>query len=200
MPVNGPVVLNVTVQPLYDTNFIPTAGTNRITFFATPQGQGVSAWATAAAKTLADTNMDLAGVLSSGNNFDLLGFRLLPSFNMTIADATLAFNGAVFQFQLGNQIFLQVPARTLPAGMGVYIGGAGANGVAGWGWPDLHNGYRIGKQPLNLAQTQNFSATLTWPGGNGQAVTTTMAGGTTAGAAGLPVTVLLDGFLKRLPQ
>jgi hypothetical protein len=50
-----------------------------------------------------------------------------------------------------------------------------------------------------LAQTQNFAAKLLWPAG-GQAVTTTMAGGTTAGAAGLPITVFLDGFLYRLPQ
>jgi hypothetical protein len=38
-----------------------------------------------------------------------------------------------------------------------------------------------------------------WPAG-GQAVTTTMANGTTVGAAGLPITVYLDGYLKRLPQ
>jgi hypothetical protein len=199
MAIVGQVVLNVTVEPLYDTSFIPTAGSAGISFFATPMGQGVSNWATASTKTLADTNMDLAGVLAAGNNFSLLGFRLLPSFNMTIADATLAFNGAVFQFILGNQTFLQTPCRTIPAGMGVYIGGAGATTTAGWGWQDIHNGFKIGKQPLNLAQTQNFAARITWPGG-GQAVTTTMAGGTTAGAAGLPVTILLDGFRQRLPQ
>jgi hypothetical protein len=192
-------VLDVIVEPRYDTNFIPTAGTQQILFFTQPIGQGTSVFATASSKTIADTNMDLAGQLAAGYNFIILGFRLLPSFNMTIADATLAFNGAAFQFVIGSKPYLTVPARTIPAGMGQFIGGAGATTTAGHGMPILSNAYTIGKQPLELAQTQNFSAALRWPGG-GQAVTTSMAGGTTAGAAGLPITCFLDGFLKRLPQ
>jgi hypothetical protein len=192
-------ILDVIVEPRYDTNFIPTAGSQLITFFAVPIGQGTSVWATASAKTLADTNMDLAGQLAAGYNFAILGFRLLPSFNMTIADATLSLNGAVFVFTIGSKDYLRVPARTIPAGAGQFIGGAGATTTAGWGLPTLRNSYVIGKQPLTLSQTQNFSAKLAWPGG-GQAVTTTMAGGTTAGAAGLPITCCMDGFLSRLPQ
>jgi hypothetical protein len=190
------VVLNVTVEPRYDTNFIPTAGTQQLLFFAQPIGTGTSNWATASAKTIADTNMDLQGQLPSGQNFTVLGFRLLPSFNMTVADATLAFNGAAFIFLLSAVEMLRVPARTIPAGMGPV---SATTTVAAHGWQVLDNGFKIGRQSLNLAQSQNFSAKLTWPGG-GQAVTTTMAGGTTAGAAGLPLTVLLDGFLQRLPQ
>lgn len=200
MGVNGPVVLDVIVEPLYDTNFIPTAGTTQVPFFAQPLGQGTSVWNTATQKTYADTNMELAGQLAAGNNFSLLGFRLMPTFNMTIADATLAFNSAFFEFNLSAKNYLRVPARTIPAGMGVYIGGAGTNTTAGWGWQDIHNGFKIGKQPLNLAQTQAFNARLVWPAG-GQAVTTTMATGSTqTGAAGLPVTILMDGFHQRLPQ
>jgi len=194
-----PTVLDVIVEPRYDTNFIPAAGSQLVPFFSLPVGQGVSVWATASAKTLADTNMDLAGQLAAGYNFVILGFRLLPSFNMTIADATLSLNGAVFIFTIGSKDYLRVPARTIPAGAGQFIGGAGATGTAGWGLPTLRNGYSIAKQPLELAQTQNFNARLAWPGG-GQAVTTSMAGGTTAGAVGLPITCVLDGFLKRLPQ
>ncbi len=192
-------ILDVIVEPRYDTNFIPTAGTQQILFFTQPIGQGTSVWGTASSKTYADTNMDLAGQLAAGYNFVILGFRLLPSFNMTIADATLAFNGAAFVFTIGSKDYLRVPARTIPAGMGQFIGGAGATTTAGHGWPALQNNYSIVKQPLELAQTQNFSARLAWPAG-AQAVTTTMAGGTTAGAAGLPITSILDGFLKRLPQ
>lgn len=192
-------VLDVIVEPRYDTNFIPAAGSQQITFFATPIGQGTSVWATASAKTIADTNMDLAGQLAAGYNFIILGFRLLPSFNMTVADATLGINGAAFVFTIGSKDYLRVPARTIPAGAGQFIGGAGATTTAGWGMPTLQNGYSIARQQLELAQTQNFSARLVWPGG-GQVVTTTMAAGTTAGAAGLPITCVLDGFLKRLPQ
>jgi hypothetical protein len=190
------MVLNVTVEPRYDTNFIPTAGTNQVLFFANPIGTGTSNWATASSKTIADTNMDLQGQLPSGQNFTVLGFRLLPSFNMTVADSTLAFNGAAFIFLLSAVEMLRVPARTIPAGMGPV---SATTTVASHGWQELGNGFKIGRQSLNLAQNQNFSAKLVWPGG-GQAVTTTMAGGTTVGVAGLPITILLDGFLQRLPQ
>jgi len=189
-------VLDIIVEPRYDTNFIPAAGTQQILFFTQPVGQGTSVWATASSKTIADTNMDLAGQLAAGYNFVILGFRLMPSFNLTVADATLALNGAAFVFTIGSKDYLRVPARTVPAGMGPF---ASTTGVVGHGWPAIQNGFSISRQPLDLAQTQNFSARLVWPGG-GQAVTTTMAGGTTVGAAGLPITIYLDGFLKRLPQ
>ncbi|MGH9181295.1 MAG: hypothetical protein ACRDY5_06230 [Acidimicrobiales bacterium] len=192
-------MLDVIVEPRFDTNFIPTAGSQLIQFFANPVGTGTSVWATASAKTIADTNMDLAGQLAAGYNFIILAFRLTPSFNCTIADATLALNGAAFIFTIGSKDYLRVPARTIPAGAGQFIGGAGATTTAGLGWPALANNFSIAKQPLELSQTQNFSARLVWPGG-GQAVTTTMAGGTTVGAAGLPITCFLDGYLKRLPQ
>lgn len=190
------MILDVIVEPRYDTNFIPTAGTQQILFFTQPIGQGTSAWATASSKTVADTNMDLAGQLAAGYNAIVLGFRLMPSFNMTVADATLAFNGAAFIFSIGSKDYLRVPARTIPAGMGPV---SATTTVAGHGWAELRNGYSIARQPLTLSQTQNFAGRLVWPGG-GQAVTTSMAGGTTAGAAGLPITIFLDGYLKRLPQ
>jgi hypothetical protein len=192
-----PQVLDVIVEPRYDTNFIPTAGTQQLIFFSQPIGQGVSVFGTATTKTLADTNMDLAGQLAAGYNFQVLGFRLMPSFNMTVADGTLAFNGAVFVFSIGSKDYLRLPARSLPAGMGIST--PTTTGTV-WGWPDIHNGFSIAREQLVLSQTQNFAATLRWPSGQ-QAVTTTMAtGGTTAGAAGLPVTIFLDGILQRLPQ
>jgi hypothetical protein len=126
----------------------------------------------------------------------VLGFRLMPSFNMTVADATLGFNGAVFVFTIGSKDYLRLPARSLPAGMGPV---SPTTTVASWGWQDIHNGFSIAREQLVLSQTQNFSASLRWPGG-GQAVTTSMAALTTAGAAGLPVTIFLDGILQRLPQ
>src|SRR5258705_9433173 len=99
----GNLVLDVIVEPRYDTNFIPTAGTQQILFFANPIGAGVSVWATASSKTLADTNMDLAGPVAARNNFVVLAFRLLPPFNMTIADATLAPKRAAFGFTPPSQ-------------------------------------------------------------------------------------------------
>lgn len=195
-------ILDVIVEPRYDTNFIPTAGVQQLLFFAQPIGTGQSVWnaAAGATKNIADTNMDLAGQLPAGYNFVVLGFRIMASFNMTIADATLAFNAASFTFTIGSKDYLRVPVRTIPSGGGSYAGaGTAAGALASLGIPDLRNAYSIARQPLELAQTQNFNARINW-GGAPQAVTTTMAGGTTAGCAGLPVTVFLDGFLKRLPQ
>lgn len=191
-------MLDVIVEPLYDTNFIPTAGTaGPLAFFAIPRGQGTSVFATASTKTLADTNMDLAAQLPAGFNFRVLGFRIVPSFNITVADATLALNGAVFVFTIGAKDFLRVPARLLPAGVGVV---SATTTVASLGMATMQTGYTVGKKPFDLASSQNFGVTIQWPGGAGQAVTTTMAGGTTAGAAGLPLTVVLDGFKYRYAQ
>jgi hypothetical protein len=128
-----------------------------------------------------------------------MAFRLVPSFNMTIADATLSINGAVLTFFIGSKNFLEVPARLVPAGAGQFIGGAGATTTAGWGLPTIQNGFKCASQPHNLAQVQNFGVRLSWPGG-GQAVTTNMSALTTPGAAGLPVTSVLDGVMNRLPQ
>lgn len=201
-----PDLFDVIVEPRYDTGFIPTAGTpGPIQFFTTPIGQGVSVFATASTKTLADTNQVLAGQLPSGYNFVILGFRLMFSWNVTQPDIQLALNGAVFTFTIGSKDYLNVPARTIPAGNGPWTGAstlapAANSQTSSNGWPSLANAYMIGRKPLELPQTVNYSAKLTWPGGAGQAVTTTMAGGTTAGAAGLPVTCFLDGFLKRPTQ
>lgn len=58
-------------QPLYDTAVYATAGAVTIPFFSTPIGQGSSAAPGNAGnvKTLADTNMTLAGQLPAGQNF-----------------------------------------------------------------------------------------------------------------------------------
>jgi hypothetical protein len=199
-----PDLFDVIVEPRYDTNFIPTAGTvGPLAFFTIPLGQGVSVWQTAAVKSKADTNMILASQLPSGYNFVLLGFRLMFSWNCTLADVQLALNGCFFTFTIGSKDYLTVPARTIPGGNGPWTGGAitpaATSAAQANGWPSLANGYSIARKPLELPQTVNFSAALAWTGA-GQAVTTTMAGGTTAGAAGLPITCYLDGFLKRPTQ
>jgi hypothetical protein len=196
-----PDLFDVIVEPRYDTAFIPAAGTaGPLSYFTIPLGQGTSVFATASTKTKSDTNQILAGQLPSGYNFVMLGVRLSPSFNMTIVDSTLALNGAVFILTIGSKDYLTVPARTIPAGTGTYVAGGALAGLSTFGIPQLSNGYQISKKPLELPQTVNYSATLSWPGGAGQAVTTTMAGGTTAGAAGLPITLFLDGYLKRPTQ
>jgi hypothetical protein len=195
-------ILDVIVEPRYDTATIPAAGSALLTYFANPIGQGQTNFGAAGiTKNLADTNMDLSGQLPAGYNFVLLGFRLAPTWNITQPDTQLAFNGCVFTFTIGSKPYLRVPATTIPAGNGPYSGSstiaAGANTqVSGNGIPVLVNSYSIARKPLELLQTQNFQAALTWPSGV-QAVTTTLPG---QPVAGLPVRIYLDGYLKRRVQ
>jgi hypothetical protein len=59
-------------QSLFDFLLYPTAGQTQFNFFATPQGQGLTSavGATAGtAKTIADTNMEAAGMLPAGKSY-----------------------------------------------------------------------------------------------------------------------------------
>jgi hypothetical protein len=192
--------LDVIVEPRYDTVMIPAAGATLLTFFALPKGQGVSAWQTAAgvqAKTYADTNMDLAGQLPGGYNFKLLGFRVMPAWDMTDNDLHFVINPLVFTFLIGSKPFLTVPLRTIPQGNGPFGTGASMNNL---GYPVLGNSYSIAKKPLDLLQTQNFQVTITAPSGQLTPSTTTKGGMVGAGQVGLALTVFLDGFLYRPVQ
>lgn len=220
-------ILDVIVEPRYDTNLIPAAGTTQLTYFALPIGQGLTNFNNVAnsTKTLADTNMDLAGQLPAGYNFVVLGFRVQPSFwisNINASavaaatsngtDANTWSHGGVFNFTIGSKPFLRVPLDTIPAGMGV-LGGSGvftamAAAASSYGWPALSNSFSIGRQPLELAQTQNFLVSLTWAtavanlsastGGAASAVSN--IANTNIRAAGIIVRVYMDGYLKRIVQ
>jgi hypothetical protein len=179
-------VLDVIVEPRYDT----------VLFFAVPLGQagGVYIPGAAGAKTLADTNMELAGQLPGGYNFKLLGFRVMYGWNMSTLDLQQCINGAVFTFTIGSKPFLRTPLRMIPSGNGPVSTSAAVNTS---GWQTLSNSFSIAKKPLDLLQTQNFQVTITWPGG---VVGTTTASATSQSAPGLPITVFLDGFLYRPVQ
>ena len=189
--------LDVVVEPRYDTVLLPAAGAGLLTFFAVPQGQPGAVFqiaGAALAKSLADTNMDLAGQLPGGYNFKLLGFRVMYGWNMSTQDLQTVINGAVFTFTIGSKPFLRTQLRNIPAGNGPVSTAAAVNTS---GWQMLSNSYSIAKKPLDLLQTQNFQVTITWPGG---AVAPTTVGATCQQAAGLPITVVLDGFLYRPVQ
>lgn len=195
-----PNMLDVIVQPLWDTATILAAGTTQLTLFQTPIGGGTSAFGTATtAKKLADTNMRLAGQLPTGYNFVVLGFRIQPAFTLTAQDAKRWSLGATFTFQVASKPYLEVPLDTLPAGCGPYgsftLAVAADNAIASHGYPTLGNAYTIGKKPLELSQGQNFFVQLDWV--SVVAVTTTIP---TQPAAGLPIRVYLDGFYKRIIQ
>lgn len=205
-------LLDVIVEPRYDTNPILAAGALTLSYFTVPVGQGLSCFAGAGvAKSYSDTNMELAGQLPAGYNFEVLGFRVMPAFIVgnalgaamitgEITDANTWTWGGVFNFTIGSKSYCRVPLDTIPAGMGPvgygtsftgHFGGASAHGV-----PMLSNSFSISRQPLELAQTQNFNVQLTWP----LVVANTTAFANHQPAAGLPIRVFMDGFLKRVLQ
>jgi hypothetical protein len=187
---------DVIVEPLYDTVLYPAAGAALLSFFILPLGQGVSVFQTPAgvvAKTYADTNMQLAGQLSAGYYFKLLGFSVQPSFDVTDADLHGIWNGGVFTFTSLAKDFLKVPLRKIPQSNGPMGSGASMNSS---GYPLLKNIYSIGNQPLDIGPSQSFGATLQWFSLLPHAATT--ADGANGGhTAGLPFTVYLDGFKYR---
>lgn len=188
-------------QPLYDTVLVAT-GTTLATFFQVPVGQGIDPWnavGVTSAKTLAATNMDLAGQLPAGYSFQLNGFRIAFPWNVTQADISGVLNAAVFQFQVGSKPFLTVPVTTVPSGngpFGFYSQAAAATAaIVTSGYPTMQNGFAIGRKPLMLGSTENFVARILWPA-NTPTVTTT--GFQTA--SNLPIRVYLDGYLSRPVQ
>lgn len=66
-------------QPLYDTLLYPTAGQTQLRFFQNPQGAGLSSQQGNAGnpKNLGDTNMELAGQLSSPKAFLATSIELI---------------------------------------------------------------------------------------------------------------------------
>ena len=189
--------LDVVVEPRYDSAIYLSTGSTLLTFFANPIGQGVGIFQVGggtAPKTLADTNMDLSGQLPGGYNFKLLGFRVMYGWNMSTQDMQIVLNAGVFTFTIGSKPFLRTALRNIPAGNGPVGTTATINTN---GWPMLSNSYSIAKKPLDLLQTQNFQATITFPG---VAPVSTTVGALSQQVAGLPITVMLDGFLYRPVQ
>lgn len=198
----GEQLLDVIVEPRYDTQTILAAGALSLTYFQVPIGQGATNFGAATvAKQLADTNMDLAGQLPAGYNFRVLGFRAQPAFTLSDPDARNWSAGGLFTFTIASKPYLRVPLDTVPAGCGPTGGGAATTVAAtsfrssSHGVPHISNAYTIGKKPLELSQSQNFSVILTWV--TLQPVTSVVTG---QAAAGLPVRVYLDGFLYRPVQ
>jgi hypothetical protein len=184
-----PGLRDTIVQPLYDSEQIPMAGTTSLRFFTVPLGQNFQSGLRA--KTIGDTNMTLAGQLPNPYTHRVYGFRLAFLWNIPQADIVIAINTAGFEFNVGAKPFLQVPARTIPGGNGVYgfytQAAAATAAILNNGWPSSDNIYKIGRQPQTLSPTENFNIVMTWPA-------------VQALSAAQTVTVYLEGVLRRGAQ
>lgn len=155
----------------YDYATYATAGTTGLQFFQVPVGQS--------SKTLADTNMTLAGQLPSGQAFLLQSIELVlfPGVNPETATATNQFvndvyaimKGGYFLLNIGSKNYLQEAplgvfppkANRMQGFSAVHVTDATADLVVEYG-AMAGRPYML-KSPLLLESSQNFSASLNWP-------------------------------------
>jgi len=190
-------------QPLYDYQAYAQAGQTSLTFFTIPNGQS--------GKTLADTNMEGAGILPNPKKFLVRGIEIqffpgvfpsqvaiapgAGSIDNFVNDVWEVFSATAWlELYIGSKAYVQAPLNMFPC----------ANRLDGWaGMSDattaaaaLFNrtsyaasgGTPFGMDPpLILEPTQNFRVTLNWP---------TAVGISAAGRIG----VHLKGLLYRQSQ
>jgi hypothetical protein len=163
-------------QPLYDYQAYAQAGQTSLTFFAIPRGQ--------AGKTLADTNMDVAGSLANPKRFLVLGISivffpgLFPSatpaqvgIDNFANDTWEVFSGAAWlDFFIGSKSYLQAPVNSFPCTTRL----SGWSSQSSGGDPTVDEFVRTSyaassgapfalNPPLMLEPTQNFNVTINWP-------------------------------------
>ena len=110
--VNRPGQFEGVRQSLYDFQIYPTAGSTQLTFFALPQGQGVSSHTGNAAnpKGLWDTNMEQAGSLPNPKSF------LVESIELYFEPGSVA-TAATYTTQVVFS-FVAVPTNAVPISAG----------------------------------------------------------------------------------
>ena len=102
--VNLPGAVESIWQPIYDYQVLASAGATAQTFFQVPIGQ--------AAKTLNDTNMDLAGQLPKGQTFQITGVQveILPFDNIS-ATTEQNFSDDVYTTTRQGYLILRIGSR-----------------------------------------------------------------------------------------
>lgn len=173
IPVNNP--LNLTIQPLWDTQLVGTAQVAPIDFFTTQLGQG--------GKTLVETNMRFSGGLPSPNEFYCRGFCVFPVPRAPENGADVVTDKNDLQRLLERSIFTMYVGTSgrkiveghlelFPAGLGlqgfVTTGGATAANVQhvlGNGERSLSNKFGLSDYAEKFNATESFQAQFTFPQG-----------------------------------
>lgn len=197
---NLPNALEVIWQPQYDFQTYAQAGQTQLLFFQVPQGQS--------GKTLADTNMTLAGQFAAPTAFLCTGIQVvfLPlnatsqlasaatRLTANVDDVIKVANSGYLQMTIGSKVYMtDAPTGKFPPNFGIDMfaafGSTGANATTNVG--DVNYARAKGRYaeitPFLIPQNQNFSVAINWP----TAVAVTVAG---------RIGVVLDGFQYRLSQ
>jgi hypothetical protein len=196
---NQPDAIEAVWQPYYDFQSYATAGSTQQLFFQVPAGQS--------SKTLADTNMTLAGQFPAPTAFLLTAIMVVfmphnaagPSStaaaaaaNTNINDATLVANSGWLSLNIGSKTYLtdapigKFPPNFSMGGLQAYTGTFTAGTYITTDFARaIGRYYEI--TPLLIPMNQNFAVTLNWP---------TAVAVTNTGRIG----VIMDGFYYRLSQ
>lgn len=195
-------------QTLYDFQTYNSAGQTSLSFFQTPIGQN--------SKTVADTNMELAGVLPNPKNFlvQSIEIHFFPGVDVTTAETAVALTesefsndvyalakGGSLDFFIGSKTYLEeAPLGRFPPKTKLEVSGAyGATSEAATAGTDnialkmdyaamCGRPYYVDPWVLLISQ-QNFNVTLSWP------TAVALPSGQNA-----RIGVVLDGILYRLSQ
>lgn len=163
-------IKDVSYNPLYDYQEYAAAGHTTLTFFQVPIGQS--------GKTLADTNMDLAGQLSNGLNFVCTGVQVdfFPAAaDLSTADETAQFaydyyrvmtSAAYLQFDVLNKdIVQQGPLNKFPPAQKFDFDAAMATGNAVIHTASMlqTTGQLFEIIPVTLKPSQSFKVSIQFP-------------------------------------
>jgi hypothetical protein len=169
------VTREVVYQPLYDYVEIAAAtATSAARAFQVPNGSG--------GKTLADTNMEVAGTIPSPRvqQVEAIGIHVKETVptavGVPIAELRAILEGGVLVFGTGSKNQFILPLVALPPGFGVVFDivtqAAAATGAqANNGQPGYHAAASLRGYPIVLDENENISCELQWP----TAVTVTAA-------------------------
>jgi hypothetical protein len=161
-----PGTKDVILQPFWDSATI-TSSTTSITMFQQPKGQGTTVWGAAGAKTLEDTNMQLAGQFGSGWQFTCYTVQFQPDPAATLANLKILLGGGTLEFVVGAKTYLELPLIFATAGAGITgaLGtqtAAATNEVVANGHPGAKDVFGLGELPISVMENENFSIKLTW--------------------------------------
>lgn len=105
---SGEIKLEAIHQPLYDSNTITAA--NVYTYFQNPAGRNQYL-----------TNVQTAGQLSWPKRFSVKALRSVPRYSALATDLMSFYDNSIFRMQVGEKIYLVVPAMLITPGVGLEI-------------------------------------------------------------------------------
>ncbi len=177
-------------QALYDSASYPAAGTQQLTFFALPQGQGTGFGGST--KTLSDTNMTLAGQLPANQMFLIREIEVwvqvttptvtaqmpavygTPAAAQLVNDAYIIYRSGNLVLTIGSKAYLtEAPLGVFPPQSQFVVEGAASDATTAAAsaqsrvfYPSMRGTpYALKPNNLLLVSNQNFSTTLNWPEG-----------------------------------